>query len=240
MSEGNPCNPADDIESCVYMCHEEIDGALKWDDLDDEEEMKVSKRDFAMGEVGDDVREGLEAWGKRIGKSKGGSKNRKTSPKKTSPKRKSPRKKAATSSPARRKKQEVIDLISSDDDEEMVDASDSEDEPYAPPHLTLVVESGPDAGASIIVFTKTTIHRHPGPKTNTKRKVAVATLHDSECSTKHCTVSLVAGRVLSLEVKDENSTNGTFVNGKKVASKKMCFVGDKVRIGSNVMRITPD
>jgi pSer/pThr/pTyr-binding forkhead associated (FHA) protein len=70
-----------------------------------------------------------------------------------------------------------------------------------------------------------------------RAKHTVATLHDSECSTKHCTITLKAGRVLSLEVKDEDSTNGTFVNGKKVA-KKMCFVGDAVRIGSNVIRVT--
>jgi hypothetical protein len=96
VSEGSPCNPEDDIESCVYMCHEEIDGSLPWDDLD-ENDMKVSKRDFAMGEVGEDVPKGLVAWGKQVGKSKGRSPKRAASPKKAaSPKNAATPKKATT------------------------------------------------------------------------------------------------------------------------------------------------
>ena len=49
----------------------------------------------------------------------------------------------------------------------MEDASDDEEDDV-PPHLTLVVESGPDSGASIVVSSKTVVHRHPGPKANSR------------------------------------------------------------------------
>lgn len=76
VGEGGVCMPQDDLESCAYICHEEIDKGLPWDGMG-EDDMRDEKRAFCMGEVGDrGVKRGLMEWAKRMKAKKGKRKSR--------------------------------------------------------------------------------------------------------------------------------------------------------------------
>jgi pSer/pThr/pTyr-binding forkhead associated (FHA) protein len=67
------------------------------------------------------------------------------------------------------------------------------------------------------------------------RTGADLTIDDKACSRQHALVVETPDKGLWL--KDLNSTNGTKVNGKKVAETGL-KVGDEIRIGETVLRIT--
>ncbi|GMH84768.1 hypothetical protein TL16_g10020 [Triparma laevis f. inornata] len=82
-------------------------------------------------------------------------------------------------------------------------------------------------------------------KTQTTPTLTTLTLNDTEVSTNHATLSVKYFRkknlILSssLIIKDLNSSNGTFINGKKLEPKKTraAFINDSVRFGASVCRI---
>lgn len=61
-------------------------------------------------------------------------------------------------------------------------------------------------------------------------------LQEEGVSRQHAKFSVSPGLV---EVRDLNSTNGTFVNGRKVPQAEL-RPGDKVLIGRSIMMVVPD
>lgn len=61
------------------------------------------------------------------------------------------------------------------------------------------------------------------------RKNATLLVADKRCSSQH--VLLYEGPDRKLWVRDLGSTNGTFVNGKKIELEQALKVGDAIRIG---------
>ena len=58
-------------------------------------------------------------------------------------------------------------------------------------------------------------------------------LPDNEMSRKHCSVAILQGSVL---VSDNRSTNGTFVQGRRIEDVTLLAPGDLVQIGHHVLR----
>jgi hypothetical protein len=59
-------------------------------------------------------------------------------------------------------------------------------------------------------------------------------INDALISKKHCTVEVdEAG---SFFIKDLGSTNSTFLNRKKVSSRKQLFYGDRIIMGNTIFR----
>ena len=59
-------------------------------------------------------------------------------------------------------------------------------------------------------------------------------LQDPAVSTEHCRVSTRAGKGPVIE--DLGSTNGTLVNGRRIAGPLELSYGDKITIGSTILR----
>ena len=62
-------------------------------------------------------------------------------------------------------------------------------------------------------------------------------LDDTKVSRRHAYLQEVDGKV---EVGDLGSSNGTFVNGRRIERPVMLAPGDSLRIGDSTMRIDPD
>ncbi|MGQ9696846.1 MAG: FHA domain-containing protein [Armatimonadota bacterium] len=89
----------------------------------------------------------------------------------------------------------------------------------------LVGTSGPSAGMSIVVEKSvTSVGREPGRD---------LVLPDPTVSRRHATLRQEAGRI---QVVDEGSSNGTFVNGQRVSSA-YAGPGDEIRFGSSTFRV---
>jgi len=56
-------------------------------------------------------------------------------------------------------------------------------------------------------------------------------INDAEVSRRHARISIQAGNYV---IEDLGSTNGTFVNGQKLAGPRVLRVGDTVMFGENV------
>jgi S1-C subfamily serine protease len=94
------------------------------------------------------------------------------------------------------------------------------------PSLRLVARSGSDAGTTYLVDRAMTIGRDPGAD--------VRLSHDS-VSWTHARLALdVAGGV---EVVDLGSTNGTWVNGARLAGARELRPGDELRVGSVLLSV---
>jgi pSer/pThr/pTyr-binding forkhead associated (FHA) protein len=81
--------------------------------------------------------------------------------------------------------------------------------------------SGPHTGRSVEVHGELTVGRDPG---------CVLRLDDPKVSRRHATVSPSPG---GLEIRDEGSLNGTWVNDGRITGSRALAAGDRVRIGGS-------
>jgi pSer/pThr/pTyr-binding forkhead associated (FHA) protein len=91
--------------------------------------------------------------------------------------------------------------------------------------LRLVITDGVDAGRDFLVSGVLSIGRDPD--------VGIV-IGDAEASRRHAVVSL-AGE--GLVVSDLESTNGTYVNGERIAGEHTLRVGDRMQIGDTVFEL---
>jgi len=91
--------------------------------------------------------------------------------------------------------------------------------------VVLTVESGPQANKSFTLSQ---------PRTVIGRKGADIALDDPEISRHHCVVEV---RERNVNLKDLDSTNGTFFDGER-ARAAVLQEGAMFRIGSSVIRVT--
>jgi hypothetical protein len=91
--------------------------------------------------------------------------------------------------------------------------------------VQIVVLEGPDAGKEFELSGATTIGRDPS---------AGIVIDDAEASRRHASLSLEGATVT---VEDLGSTNGTFVNGERLAAPRELGGSDKLRIGTSVFEI---
>jgi pSer/pThr/pTyr-binding forkhead associated (FHA) protein len=91
--------------------------------------------------------------------------------------------------------------------------------------VILTVESGPESGRSFTLIKGRTV---------IGRKGADIALEDAEVSRHHC---LVEARERFINLKDLDSTNGTFFEGER-ARAAVLQEGAAFRIGSSMIRMT--
>jgi ABC-2 type transport system ATP-binding protein len=94
-------------------------------------------------------------------------------------------------------------------------------------HPTLAIIEGREAGREFPVTRTTLIGRDPA---------ADVVIADAEVSPQHASFVLAAGRVV---VEDLGSTNGTFVNGRRVTGSHELQPGDRVQLGATVLEVRP-
>jgi len=93
-------------------------------------------------------------------------------------------------------------------------------------HLDVV--SGPDAaGPFRLTMVRTIVGRGPS---------ADVRLHDTKMSKRHATIFYTGGE---FRIRDERSTNGTFLNGSKVIEYAIRS-GDKLLVGDTLFRFRLD
>src|SRR5207248_672732 len=96
------------------------------------------------------------------------------------------------------------------------------------PTATLHVEAGPAAGSSVAVENEPLlIGRGPG------RDSVGALGGDPELSREHARISVANGAWI---VEDLGSTNGTFVNGKRIGAPTELRSGDRIKVGTTNLR----
>jgi pSer/pThr/pTyr-binding forkhead associated (FHA) protein len=88
----------------------------------------------------------------------------------------------------------------------------------------LIVQSGPEAGRRLEVEGEHTIGREDQE----------FTLSDPEVSRRHAIVRATASGV---EIEDAGSSNGTFVNGDRIATNTELNDGDEVRVGQTTLSV---
>jgi ABC-2 type transport system ATP-binding protein len=93
------------------------------------------------------------------------------------------------------------------------------------PHLTLAIVEGQEAGREFSVTATTLIGRDPA---------ADVVIADTGVSTKHASFVPVDG---GIAVEDHGSTNGTFVNGQRVAGAQQLQAGDRIQLGDTVLEV---
>lgn len=91
--------------------------------------------------------------------------------------------------------------------------------------VQLVILEGPDSGREFPVSGSTVLGRDPS---------AGIVLDDSEASRRHASVAAGPG---GAELEDLGSTNGTFLNGERIADSRTLKSGDKIRIGTTVLEV---
>jgi pilus assembly protein CpaF len=89
----------------------------------------------------------------------------------------------------------------------------------------LVVVAGPAAGRRIDLLGPMTVGRREGE----------IVLDDAEISRRHCTIA--PGPQAEVVVTDLGSTNGTWVNGNRIAVPTVVRPGDELRCGDSVCRL---
>ena len=149
-------------------------------------------------------------------------------------KKKSPVKQKSPVKVAKRSpKREIIEIMDSEEEEEEDGDDDEEEEGSEGDNmsveencLVLRFESGPDSGSAFKIGSQAVVFG----------RNAAYKLKCSEVSSKHCKVVVSGGRSLGLTVQDLGSSNGVFVNGNRIVSKKgvKAFINDRVRIGGSV------
>ena len=90
--------------------------------------------------------------------------------------------------------------------------------------VSIVIVDGPNVGREFELSGATVVGRDQS---------AGLVVDDPEASRRHASLS-VEGDTLTVE--DLGSTNGTFVNGVKLAAPKRLDPGDVIRIGSTDLR----
>jgi predicted component of type VI protein secretion system len=96
------------------------------------------------------------------------------------------------------------------------------------PAVKLVVEKGPETGREFRVDGETIIGRQAGCG------IVVA---DTKVSREHARVFVEAGAAY---VADLGSSNGTFVNGTKLAAPRRLAAGDRLAVGETTFRFHAD
>jgi diguanylate cyclase (GGDEF)-like protein len=106
----------------------------------------------------------------------------------------------------------------------------SEDQVPAPPEWGLVVYAGANLGRVFpLIQGENVIGRSPQ---------AQITLLDDEVSRAHARVQLEQGAHQAyLHVEDLDSTNGTFLNGQALLTKRPVQAGDRISLGSHVLKL---
>jgi pSer/pThr/pTyr-binding forkhead associated (FHA) protein len=79
------------------------------------------------------------------------------------------------------------------------------------------------------------VERPAAPGTTIGRAECDVELNDPDVSRRHAVVRLVDG---GLAVEDLGSTNGTFVNERRITGIAELAAGDRVRFGNTVWRLT--
>lgn len=97
----------------------------------------------------------------------------------------------------------------------------------AGPAVTLVIEAGPEQGKSFKLGT---------PRAVIGRRKGEILIKDAEISGQHSEITVNGDRV---QIKDLQSTNGTFVNGKKLPSSELRD-GDRLTIGQSKILVKID
>jgi ABC-2 type transport system ATP-binding protein len=89
----------------------------------------------------------------------------------------------------------------------------------------LAIVEGREAGREFALTGSLLVGRDPG---------ADVVVDDSEASARHASFVLVDGGVA---VEDLGSTNGTFVNGRRVSGSQRLAAGDRVQLGNTVVEV---
>jgi hypothetical protein len=90
----------------------------------------------------------------------------------------------------------------------------------------LVVTGGPLAGRRFELEGELVVGRED----------AAITLDDPEVSRRH---AIVRVREVGVEIEDLSSLNGTFVNGRRIASSTVLSAGDTVKVGMTSFELEP-
>ena len=98
----------------------------------------------------------------------------------------------------------------------------------AVPQMTLAIIEGVEAERELSVTTLAVIGRDPGVD---------LVIKDSDVSARHCSVTpLDAG----FAIEDLGSTNGTFVNGRRITAAQQIGHGDRIQLGGTVLEVRGD
>jgi serine/threonine-protein kinase len=90
--------------------------------------------------------------------------------------------------------------------------------------IRLVVSSGPLSGQSVEVAADLVVGRHN----------ADLILPDLEVSRRHALIRPVAG---GIEIEDLGSSNGTYVNGRRIGKSTLLAPGDQIQLGQSHLRV---
>ena len=93
---------------------------------------------------------------------------------------------------------------------------------------TLVIREGDGAGGEYPLDGELVIGREPGS--------ADLVLDDPGISRRHAAVRAIGG---AITVEDLSSSNGTFVNGKRISGEVELAEGDEVQVGGTVLSLRP-
>ena len=185
----------------------------------------------------------------------------KLSPKKTkkateeevdSGRKKAPAKKKTP--PKSKKTAEVVDLVSSEDEEEDEEEEEEEEEDdddnvdegvgkgESEPAIVLEVSEGPHRGETFVLPSSSTGDTFTiGRGADKKGKVDWSLGKSKEASACHCSVTICGtGAAISLRVRDLSSSNGTFINGRRLEPSKgstggmQVFEGGVIRLGDEI------
>ena len=91
--------------------------------------------------------------------------------------------------------------------------------------MELFVVEGPDTGRSFSVGPQSVLGRDP---------TAAIHLNDDEVSRRHALISAGEGRVL---IEDLGSSNGTFVDGERIANEREVGAGTRVTVGQTTLEL---
>jgi serine/threonine protein kinase len=106
----------------------------------------------------------------------------------------------------------------------LVIASQKSRRPQVDLTIRLVVSSGPLSGQSVEVAADLVVGRHN----------ADINLPDLEVSRRHALIRPVAG---GIEIEDLGSSNGTYVNGRRIGKSTVVAPGDRIQLGQSHLRI---
>ena len=99
---------------------------------------------------------------------------------------------------------------------------------------------GPLLGESFHLDHTVNVGTNP-PKSRSKTTMTFVVENDTQASSSHVQLALTKTKhgSLSVKVKDMKSSNGTFVNGKRLpkGGQTQAFIGAKIQIGDSVMKI---
>jgi FHA domain-containing protein len=110
---------------------------------------------------------------------------------------------------------------------EILDAGFRDGGIASPARLVAEQGGGLEPGASFVVGSGITIGRAQGSEVR---------IDDTYASGRHARIYGREGRVY---VEDMNSTNGTYVNGRRVSTQELLRPDDRIRIGDTEFRYEP-